>query len=80
MGESGITGHVHGSGPHANFERMAPNPGKPGKSMVVENRHIYLEWNLQVGMLNEISTAPRRVVTGSDISDGSCDRCSGTPG
>ncbi|MFD3311052.1 polymorphic toxin-type HINT domain-containing protein [Streptomyces sp. NPDC058694] len=42
MGESDITGQ-HGGGPHMNFERMAPNPRKPGKSMVVENRHIYLE-------------------------------------
>uniref|UniRef100_A0AAU2VN96 HINT domain-containing protein n=1 Tax=Streptomyces sp. NBC_00008 TaxID=2903610 RepID=A0AAU2VN96_9ACTN len=42
MGESDITGQ-HGGGPHMNFERMVPNPRKPGKSMVVENRHIYLE-------------------------------------
>ncbi|GGY76758.1 hypothetical protein GCM10010327_03480 [Streptomyces nitrosporeus] len=42
MGESDITGQ-HGGGPHMNFERLAPNPRKPGKSMVVENRHIYLE-------------------------------------
>lgn len=41
MGESDITGQ-HGGGPHMNFERLAPNPKKPGKSMVVENRHIYL--------------------------------------
>ncbi|MEE1928019.1 polymorphic toxin-type HINT domain-containing protein [Streptomyces sp. TRM 70351] len=42
MGESDITGQ-HGGGPHMNFERLAPNPKKPGKMMVVENRHIYLE-------------------------------------
>ncbi|MGW5250742.1 polymorphic toxin-type HINT domain-containing protein, partial [Streptomyces sp. NPDC004129] len=41
MGESDITGQ-HGGGPHMNFERLAPNPKKPGKSMVVENRHVYL--------------------------------------
>ncbi|MGW2651988.1 polymorphic toxin-type HINT domain-containing protein, partial [Streptomyces sp. NPDC001393] len=41
MGETDITGQ-HGGGPHMNFERLAPNPKKPGKSMVVENRHIYL--------------------------------------
>ena len=41
MGESDITGQ-HGGGPHMNFERLAPNPKKPGKMMVVENRHIYL--------------------------------------
>ncbi|XVQ11525.1 RHS repeat-associated core domain-containing protein [Spirillospora sp. CA-255316] len=42
MGESDITGQ-HGGGPHMNFERLAPNPKKPGKMMVVENRHVYLE-------------------------------------
>ncbi|MER7951322.1 polymorphic toxin-type HINT domain-containing protein [Streptomyces sp. NPDC096079] len=42
MGESDITGQ-HGGGPHMNFERLGPNPKKPGKPMVVENRHIYLE-------------------------------------
>ncbi|MGW5098783.1 RHS repeat-associated core domain-containing protein [Streptomyces nodosus] len=42
MGETDITGQ-HGGGPHMNFERLAPNPKKPGKMMVVENRHIYLE-------------------------------------
>ncbi|WP_418958854.1 Hint domain-containing protein [Streptomyces tritici] len=42
MGESDITGQ-HGGGPHMNFERLAPNPRKPGKQMVVENRHIYLK-------------------------------------
>ncbi|SPL88242.1 YD repeat protein [[Actinomadura] parvosata subsp. kistnae] len=42
IGESDITGQ-HGGGPHMNLERMGPNPRKPGKSMVVENRHIYLE-------------------------------------
>ncbi|MFE7455797.1 polymorphic toxin-type HINT domain-containing protein [Streptomyces sp. NPDC057554] len=42
MGESDITGQ-HGGGPHMNFERLAPNPKKPGKMMVTENRHIYLE-------------------------------------
>ncbi|MEV8588703.1 polymorphic toxin-type HINT domain-containing protein [Streptomyces sp. NPDC051180] len=42
MGDSDILGE-HGDGPHMNFERLGPNPKKPGKMMVVENRHIYLE-------------------------------------
>ncbi|MFF3329272.1 polymorphic toxin-type HINT domain-containing protein [Streptomyces sp. NPDC002888] len=42
MGETDITGQ-HGGGPHMNFERLVPNPRKPGKMMIVENRHIYLE-------------------------------------
>lgn len=42
MGDSDITGQ-HGGGPHMNFERLAPNPKKPGKMVIVENRHIYLE-------------------------------------
>ena len=41
IGESDITGK-HGGGPHANFERLEPNPAKPGRLRVVENRHIYL--------------------------------------
>ncbi|MGW7575676.1 polymorphic toxin-type HINT domain-containing protein [Streptomyces sp. NPDC054765] len=42
LGERDITGQ-HGGGPHMNFERLVPNPKKPGKFMIVENRHIYLE-------------------------------------
>jgi hypothetical protein len=42
MGETDITGQ-HGDGPHMNFARIDPNPRKPGKMMVVENRHVYLE-------------------------------------
>ncbi|GAA5039890.1 RHS repeat-associated core domain-containing protein [Actinopolymorpha pittospori] len=42
MGDSDITGR-HGGGPHMNFERLGPNPRKPGKSMVIENRHVYLQ-------------------------------------
>ncbi|WP_331452547.1 RHS repeat domain-containing protein [Streptomyces sp. SS162] len=42
MGEKDITGQ-HAGGPHMNFERLVPNPKKPGKMMIVENRHIYLE-------------------------------------
>jgi RHS repeat-associated protein len=41
MGTSDITG-AHGGGPHMNFETLAPNPNKPGKNMVTENLHIYL--------------------------------------
>lgn len=32
----------HGGGPHMNFETMAPNPAKPGKMVVVDNKHVYL--------------------------------------
>lgn len=42
MGESDITG-AHGGGPHMNFEELAPNPAKPGKMMVVQNSHVYLD-------------------------------------
>lgn len=42
MGDSDITG-AHGGGPHMNFEKLAPNPAKPGRYMVTENRHVYIE-------------------------------------
>ncbi len=42
MGESDILGK-HGGGAHVNFERLEPNPAKPGKMTVVEDIHIYLE-------------------------------------
>lgn len=42
MGDSDILGR-HGGGPHMNFETLAPNPSKPGKMMVVDNKHIYLD-------------------------------------
>ncbi len=42
MGSSDILG-LHGGGPHVNFERLEPNRAKPGKMMVVEDIHIYLE-------------------------------------
>ena len=41
MGDSDILGK-HGGGSHMNFETLAPNPKKPGKMEVVENKHIYL--------------------------------------
>ncbi len=41
MGKSDILGR-HGGGPHINFEKLEPNPSKPGKSMIVENYHVYL--------------------------------------
>jgi hypothetical protein len=41
MGDSDILGQ-HGGGPHINFERLSPNPKKPGKMMVTGNKHIYL--------------------------------------
>ena len=42
MGDSDILGK-HGGGSHMNFETLVPNPNKPGKKMVKENLHIYLE-------------------------------------
>jgi RHS repeat-associated protein len=42
LGDSDILGK-HGGGPHINLERLAPNPQKPGKMKVVENRHVYLK-------------------------------------
>ncbi len=44
MGDSDILGH-HGGGPHMNFETLAPNPAKPGKMQVVDNKHVYLDGN-----------------------------------
>ena len=44
MGVSDITGR-HGAGPHINLEWLAPNPDKPGKYMVIQNVHVYLEGN-----------------------------------
>ncbi|GAB3933062.1 hypothetical protein GCM10029976_039870 [Kribbella albertanoniae] len=42
LGDSDILGK-HGGGPHINLERLGPNPLKPGKLKVLENRHIYLK-------------------------------------
>ncbi|QFG20432.1 RHS repeat-associated core domain-containing protein [Actinomadura sp. WMMB 499] len=42
MGESDITGR-HGGGPHMNFEGLAPNPRRPDRMQVIENRHIYID-------------------------------------
>jgi RHS repeat-associated protein len=42
MGDSDILGH-HGGGPHMNFETLGPNPAKPGKMQVVDNKHVYLD-------------------------------------
>lgn len=42
MGDSDILGK-HGGGPHMNFESLGPNPDKPGKMRVIENKHIYLK-------------------------------------
>jgi hypothetical protein len=42
MGDTDILGR-HGGGPHMNFETLAPNPNKPGKNMLVDNKHIYLD-------------------------------------
>jgi RHS repeat-associated protein len=42
MGDSDILGW-HGGGPHMNFERLEPNPARPGKMMIVDNMHIYLD-------------------------------------
>jgi RHS repeat-associated protein len=44
MGDADILGK-HGGGSHMNFEKLAPNPQKPDKMQVVENKHIYLEGN-----------------------------------
>lgn len=41
MGKSDITG-AHGGGPHVNFETLVPNPAKPGKMIVKDNYHIFL--------------------------------------
>jgi hypothetical protein len=41
LDDSDILGQ-HGGGPHINLERLAPNPLKPGRMKVVENRHVYL--------------------------------------
>jgi RHS repeat-associated protein len=41
MGELDITGQ-HGGGPHMNFERLLPDPLRPGRFRIVENRHIFL--------------------------------------
>ncbi len=41
MGDGDILGK-HGGGPHMNFETRAPNPAKPGKMVVVDNKHVYL--------------------------------------
>jgi len=41
MGEREILG-LHGGGPHMNFERLAPNPMKPGKNMITDNLDIFL--------------------------------------
>ncbi|MFI6674847.1 LamG-like jellyroll fold domain-containing protein [Kribbella sp. NPDC050469] len=42
LGDSDILGR-HGGGPHINLERLGPNPAKPGRMKVVENRHVYLK-------------------------------------
>ena len=42
MGVNDILGR-HGKGPHMNFETLAPNPAKPGKNVVTNNMHIYLD-------------------------------------
>ena len=42
MGNNDILGN-HGGGPHMNFETMEPNPAKPGKMQIIDNKHIYLE-------------------------------------
>lgn len=41
MGTRDITGQ-HSGGPHMNFERLGPNPAKPGKPMVTDNHHVFL--------------------------------------
>jgi len=41
MGKSDLLGK-HGGGPHMNFERLKPNPSKPGKNIIIENYHVYL--------------------------------------
>jgi hypothetical protein len=42
MSDSDILGK-HGGGPHMNFEKLKPNPSKPGKNIIIENYHIYLK-------------------------------------
>ena len=43
MGDSDILGQ-HGGGPHMNFEKLVPNPAKPGQMIPdpSQNIHIYL--------------------------------------
>jgi hypothetical protein len=41
MGDTDILGQ-HSGGAHMNFEILSPNPDKPGKMMVSQNIHIYL--------------------------------------
>ncbi len=42
MGTADILGK-HGGGPHVNFEKLKPNPSKPGKNIIIENYHVYLK-------------------------------------
>lgn len=42
MGDGDILGR-HGGGPHMNFETLRPNPAKPGKMEIIDNKHIYLD-------------------------------------
>ena len=44
IGAGDIAGS-HGGGPHINLEWLAPNPDKPGKNMIIQNFHVYLEGN-----------------------------------
>ena len=48
MGDNDILGK-HGGGPHVNFETLKPNPNKPGKMMVDQNYHVFI---------NEYTTVP----------------------
>ena len=32
----------HAGAPHLNFERLVPNPLKPGKFQIIENSHVYI--------------------------------------
>ena len=41
MGDNDILGK-HGGGPHVNFETLKPNPNKPGKMMVDQNYHVFI--------------------------------------
>jgi hypothetical protein len=41
MGENDVTG-AHGGSPHVNFETLVPNPNKPGKMMIDQNLHVFL--------------------------------------
>ena len=41
MGAGDLLG-AHGSGPHMNFEVLAPNPARPGTNTVVQNIHVNL--------------------------------------